>query len=99
MGRVGVRHRVAPDELLRAPRRKKIAGPRGSGIASSASFFVETDRSAEADRSATWWAYFRFFAFFAVVFFFAVLRAAGFFAAIERFLVALRAFLAIALSS
>lgn len=43
------------------------------------------------------WAYFRFLAFFA--FFFAVLRAAGFFAAIERFLVALRAFFAIVLSS
>jgi hypothetical protein len=43
--------------------------------------------------------YFRFFAFLAVVFFFAVLRAAGFFAAIERFLVALRAFFAIVLSS
>ncbi len=42
-------------------------------------------------------AYFRFLAFLA--FFFAVLRAAGFFAAIERFLVALRAFFAIVLSS
>ena len=43
------------------------------------------------------WAYFRFLAFLA--FFFAVLRAAGFFAAIDRFFLALRAFFAIALSS
>lgn len=43
-------------------------------------------------------AYFRFLAFFAA-FFFAVLRAAGFFAAIDRFLVALRALFAIVLSS
>ena len=84
---------------LRRARGKKNAGPEGPAFDSRLASFFVTDRPAgRGPIRETLWAYFRFLAFL-TVFFFAVLRAAGFFAAIDRFLVALRAFFAIVLSS